>query len=156
MWQCHPRGEGGHPSTFFLAQIYQGLKSLVNGLYTLTNWPQNVICVHTCMQCGLMCGIWDLQSTIVEDLNDSPDPKHTLFCCKKVFVAICAFLSDNKCPLFTRLVGGFAERGHCHLFYRFFISGLPLVEKLCLATQRAPVEAKIYKDPHFTGFKPFY
>ena len=27
-----------------------------------------------------MCGIWDWQSTIVKDLNDSQDPKHTLFC----------------------------------------------------------------------------
>ena len=70
-WQCHPRGEGGHPQYLFLAQIYQGLKSLGNGLCTLTNWPQNVICVHTCMHCGLICGIWDWQSTIVKDLNDS-------------------------------------------------------------------------------------
>ena len=36
--------------------------------------------------------------------------------------------SDCKCPLFTRLGGGVAERGQCHLFYRFFTSGLPLVE----------------------------
>ena len=53
---------------FFLAQIYQGLKSLVNGLCTLTNWPQHVICVHTCMHCGLICGIWDWQFTIVRYL----------------------------------------------------------------------------------------
>ena len=33
--------------------------------------------------------------------------------------------SDNKCLLFIRL-GGVAERGQCHLFYRFFIAGLPL------------------------------
>ena len=77
------------------------------------------------MHCGLMCGIWDWQSTIVEDLNDSQDPKHTLFCRENGFVAIYALFSDNKCPLFTRL-GGVAERGPCHLFYRFFIAGLPL------------------------------
>ena len=125
-WQCHPRGEGGHPQYLFLAQIYQGLKSLVNGLCTLTNWPQNVICVHTCMHCGLMCGIWDWQSTIVEDLNDSQDPKHTLFCRENAFVAIYALFSDNKCPLFTRLGGGFAERGQCHLFLPFFLyQGFP-------------------------------
>ena len=38
------------------------------------------ICLHTWKQGGLMCGIWDWQSTIVKDLNDSQDPKHTLFC----------------------------------------------------------------------------
>ena len=32
---------------------------------------------------------------------------------------------DNKYPLFTRLWGGFTERGQCHLFYRSFIAGLP-------------------------------
>ena len=53
-----------------------------------------------------MCGIWDWQSTIVKDLNDSQDPKHTLFCREIVFVAIYALFSDNKCPLFTRLEGG--------------------------------------------------
>ena len=53
-----------------------------------------------------MCGIWDWQSTIVKDLNDSQDPKHTLFCREIVFVAIYAFFSDKKCPLFTRLGGG--------------------------------------------------
>ena len=77
------------------------------------------------MHCGLMCGIWDWQSTIVEDLNDSQDPKHTLFCRENAFVAIYALFSDNKCPLFTRLGGGVAERGQCHLFFTvFLISGL--------------------------------
>ena len=78
------------------------------------------------MQCGLMCGIWDWQSTIVGDLNDSQDPKHTLFCRKNAFVAIYALFSDNKCPLFTRLGGGVAERGQCHLFYRLFYCGASL------------------------------
>ena len=53
-----------------------------------------------------MCGIWDWQSTIVKDLNDSHDPKHTLFCRENAFFAIYALFSDNKCPLFTRLGGG--------------------------------------------------
>ena len=53
-----------------------------------------------------MCGIWDWQSTIVKDLNDSQDPKHTLFCRENAFVAIYALFSDNKCPLFIRLGGG--------------------------------------------------
>ena len=69
-----------------------------------------------------MCGIWDWQSTIVKDLNDSQDPKHMLFCRKIVFVAIYAFFSDNKCPLFTRL-GGVAQSGPCLLFYRFSYTG---------------------------------
>ena len=52
-----------------------------------------------------MCGIWDWQSTIVKDFNDSQDPKHMLFCRQNAFVVIYALFSDNKCPLFTRLVG---------------------------------------------------
>ena len=43
-----------------------------------------------------MCGIWDWQSRIVMDLNDSQDPKHTLFCRENAFVAIYALFSDNK------------------------------------------------------------
>ena len=35
-----------------------------------------------------MCGIWDRQSTIVKDLNDSQDPKPTLFCRENAYVAI--------------------------------------------------------------------
>ena len=67
-----------------------------------------------------MCGIWDWQSTIVKDLNDSQDPKHTLFCRKIVFVAIYALFSDNKCPLFTRLGGGGSPTADIvRLFYRF-------------------------------------
>ena len=74
-----------------------------------------------------MCGKWDWQSTIVEDLNDSQDPKHTLFCRENAFVTIYALFSDNKCPLFTRLGGGgFAKRGQCHLFLPFFYSAASL------------------------------
>ena len=65
-----------------------------------------------------MCGIWDWQSTIVKDLNDSQDPKHTLFCRKIVFVAIYALFSD-KCPLFTRLGGGSPKADIVRFFYRF-------------------------------------
>ena len=73
-----------------------------------------------------MCGIWDWQSTIVKDLNDSQDPKHTLFCRENAFVAINVLFSDNKCALFARLGGGgVAERAQCDLFLPFFISGLP-------------------------------
>ena len=47
-----------------------------------------------------MCGFWDWQSTIVKDLSDSQDPKHTLFCRESAFVAIYVLFSDNKCLLF--------------------------------------------------------
>ena len=84
------------------------------------------ICLHTWKQGGLMCGIWDWQSTIVKDLNDSQDPKHTLICRENAFVAIYALFSDNKCPLFTRLEGGVAQSGHCLLFWPFFLcDGFP-------------------------------
>ena len=70
-----------------------------------------------------MCRIWDWQSTIVKDLNDSQDPKHTLFWRKNAFVAICALFSDNKCALFARLGGwgvGVAERAQCDLLFAVF------------------------------------
>ena len=66
-----------------------------------------------------MCGIWDWQSTIVKDLNDSQDPKHTLICRENAFVAIYALFSDNKCPLFTRLGGGLPKADIVHFFDRF-------------------------------------
>ena len=77
------------------------------------------ICLHTWKQGGLMCGIWDWQSTIVKDLNDSQDPKHTLFCREIVFVAIYTLFSDKKCPLFTRLRGGSPKADIVWFFYRF-------------------------------------
>ena len=64
-----------------------------------------------------MCGIWDWQSTIVKDLNDSQDPKHTLICRKNAFVAIFALFSDNKCALFARMGGGVAKRAQFDLFF---------------------------------------
>ena len=75
------------------------------------------ICLHTWKQGGLMCGIWDWQSTIVKDLNDSQDPKHTLFCREIVFVAIYALFSDNKCPLFRGEIR--PKRTMSAFFYRF-------------------------------------
>ena len=83
------------------------------------------ICLHTWKQGGLMCGIWDWQSTIVKDLNNSQDPKHTLFCRKNAFVAIYAFFSDSKCLLFTHLGGGRPKRKLSALFAFFLVWWLP-------------------------------
>ena len=66
-----------------------------------------------------MCGIWDWQSTIVKDLNDSQDPKHTLFCRENAFVAIYALFFQTTNVRFLPVEGGFAQSGHCLLFYRF-------------------------------------
>ena len=78
---------------------------------------------------ALWLDMWDMGLAIhvVEDLNDSQDPKHKLFCRENAFVAIYALFSDNKCPLFTPLGGGgVAKRGQCPLIFTvFFISGLP-------------------------------
>ena len=69
-----------------------------------------------------MCGIWDWQSTIVKDLNDSQDPKHTLFCRENAFVAIYALFSDNECPLFTRLGGGGHPKRTLSTFLTVFLT----------------------------------
>ena len=53
-----------------------------------------------------MCGIWDCQSTIVKDLNDSQDPKHTLFCRENPFVAICALFRQQMSPFYPIRGGG--------------------------------------------------
>ena len=73
---------------------------------------------------ALWRGIWDWQSTIVEDLNDSQDPKHTLFCRENAFVVIYALFSDNKCRLFTRL-GGVCPKRTLSAFLPFLLWGLP-------------------------------
>ena len=52
-----------------------------------------------------MCGIWDWQSTIVKDLNDSQDPKRTLLCRKNAFVAIYAYFQTAN-VLFLSVYGG--------------------------------------------------
>ena len=73
-----------------------------------------------------MCGIWNWQSTIVKDLNDSQDPKYTLICRESAFVAIYALFSDSKCPLFTRLGGGSPKADIVRFFTVFLIGRLPL------------------------------
>ena len=83
------------------------------------------------LHCGSICGIWDWQSTIVEDLNDSQDPKHTLFCRESAFVAIYALFSDNKCPLFARLGGG-SPKGDNVTFLPFFYIRASLIHFLNL------------------------
>ena len=79
------------------------------------------ICLHTWKQGGLICGIWDWQSTIVKDLNDSQDPIHALFCGENAFVAIYAFFPNN------------AQSGHClGFFLRFFLyEGFPYSQIRC-------------------------
>ena len=100
-----------------------------------------------------MCGIWDWQSTIVKDLNDSQDPKHTLICRENAFVAIYALFSDNKCPLFTRLGGGSPKEDIVHFFYRFSYMMASLSryflykrETLCRLKRRNPLF--VYKEIH--------
>ena len=73
-----------------------------------------------------MCGIWDWQSTIVKDLNDSQDPKHTLICRENAFVAIYGLFSDNKCTLFAHLRGeGRPMQTYSAFCIAFFTRGLP-------------------------------
>ena len=63
-----------------------------------------------------MCGIWDWQSTIV--LNDSQDPKHTLFCRENGFVAIYTFFFKQQMSVFTR--GGCPKQTlSAFFFYNF-------------------------------------
>ena len=78
-----------------------------------------------------MCRIWDWQSTIVKDLNDSQDHEHSLFCRENASVVIYAIFSDNQCALSTRLEGGgVAKRAQCDFCLHFFISGLPSIQLL--------------------------
>ena len=56
------------------------------------------VCILVCGHFGVMCGIWDWQSTIVEDLNDSQDPKLTLFCRENAFIAIYALFGTTNVP----------------------------------------------------------
>ena len=67
---------------------------------------------------------------IVKDLNDSQDPKHTLFCRENTFVAIYALFSDKKCPLFTRLGGGSPKADIVCFFYRFSYRKASLTSKI--------------------------
>ena len=75
-----------------------------------------------------MCGIWDWQSTIVKDLNDSQDPKHTLFCREIVFVAIYALFFRQQMSVFYPFRGvGRPKRTLSAFFTVFLIGRLPLV-----------------------------
>ena len=115
--QCPYGGEGGLPQFINFSLILPGPQITWKWtIHTDKLTTKCHICLHTWKQGGLMCGIWDWQSTIVKDLNDSQDPKHTLICRENAFVAIYALFSDNKCPLFTRLGGGAAQSGHCHSY----------------------------------------
>ena len=118
--QCPYGGGGGLPQFINFSLILPGPQITWKWtIHTDKLTTKCHICLHTWKQGGLMCGIWDWQSTIVKDLNDSQDPKHTLICRENAFVAIHALFSDNICPLFTRLGEGVAQSGHCLLFYRF-------------------------------------
>ena len=50
---------------------------------------------------------------IVNDLHDSQDPKHTLFCRKNAFVAIYSLFQTTNVALV-------AEKGQCHLLFTVF------------------------------------
>ena len=86
-----------------------------------------------------MCGIWDWQSTIVKDLNDSQDPKHMLICRENAIVAIYALFSDNKCLLFTR----FSQKGHFFGVFQASVSE-------CLWSEYAPGTPRDVGENKFT------
>ena len=75
-----------------------------------------------------MCGIWEWQSTIVKDLNDSQDPKHTLFCRENSFVAIYAFFPDNKCQKVCNTT--FCKKSSSQIWGEFCICGCVEIEKV--------------------------
>ena len=60
-----------------------------------------------------MCGILDWQSTIFKDLNDSQDPKHTLFCRD-----LRAFFRQQM-SAFYPFRGGLPKADIVSFFYRF-------------------------------------
>ena len=66
-----------------------------------------------------MCGIWDCESTIVKDLNDSQDPKHTLFCRENAFVAIYALFQTTNVRFLPVLGGARPKRTLSAFFYNF-------------------------------------
>ena len=53
-----------------------------------------ILVAHRC-RAAKSVGILELDSTIAKDLNDSEDPKHTLYCRKIAFVAIYALFGDD-------------------------------------------------------------
>ena len=72
-----------------------------------------------------MCEIWDWQSTIVKDLNDSQDPKHTLFCRD-----LLAFFRQQMSVFYPFRGGDRPKRTLSAFFTVFLVGRLPLVE-LC-------------------------
>ena len=66
-----------------------------------------------------MCGIWDWQSTIVKDLNDSQHPKHTLICRENAFVAIYALFQTTNVRFLPVQGGGSPKADIVHFFDRF-------------------------------------
>ena len=110
------------PVAMFLAQIYQGLKSLGNGLWTLTNWAKHVICVHTCKQGGLMFRIWDWQSAIVKE----PRPyRYAVLSQKCICRNLRAIFRQQMCP-FCPFRGGLLKGHNVTFFYHFFFCGASL------------------------------
>ena len=80
-----------------------------------------------------MCGIWDWQSTIVKDLNDSQDPKHTLICRENAFVAIYALFVRQQMSAFYPFRGGGSPKADIvHFFDRFsyMMASLSFVDNL--------------------------
>ena len=67
-----------------------------------------------------MCGIWDWQSTIVKDLNDSQDHKHTLFCRDNAFVAIYALFQTTNVR-FLPVQGGGSPKANIVCFFTVFL-----------------------------------
>ena len=77
-----------------------------------------------------MSGIWDRQSTIVQDLNDSQDPKNTLFCRENAFVAIYTLFQTTNVPFLPVYGGGLPKGDNVTFFYRFFLyRGFPQGKK---------------------------
>ena len=88
--------------------------------------------MHTCLHCGLICGIWDGQATtIVKDLNDSLDPKHMLFCRKNAFVVIYALFFRQHMSPFCPFRGGVRRKGTMSPFFTVFLMArLPLMSNI--------------------------
>ena len=84
-----------------------------------------------------MCGIWDWQSTIVKDLNDSQDPQNTLFCRENAFVAIYAFFQTTNVCFLPVEGGGGLPKADIVCFFTLFSRGLPLYSTFPLCQKQA-------------------
>ena len=69
----------------------------------ICNYPNNRVGTGWHIKC---VGIWELHSSIANDLIDNEDPKHTLFCCKIAFVEIYTLFSF----LWWRLLKSWSRR----------------------------------------------